>query len=150
MAYFILVVMVVFIDQWTKVWAKANLTPGRTYPVVKGWLAVCYMENKGAAYNFLQGRRKILMAIVSLSMAYMTYLFFMNLGQNNVFMDTGFLLILGGALGNYMDRIRLGYVVDFLYVKIKGGPVFNFADIFVVSGTLILMYFIAFTDLLIH
>lgn len=152
-------------DQWTKFQAVASLThgldqvdgmgprlvhylwqahpvPSSAVTVVEGFWRFKYAENPGAAFSFLASvwfGRWLLVGIGLLSVA----LFFIwALRQRRSLLLLGASLILGGALGNLFDRIRLGYVVDFVqwhYQDRLSWPIFNVADVWIFVGGLILL-----------
>jgi signal peptidase II len=98
------------------------------------------VENRGAAFGILQNQQLFFVIITSLVIGAVVFYRIKFNGFNklaNLSLD----LIIAGALGNFVDRIRLNYVVDFIYVNFLGFydfPVFNFADMCVVVGTLFL------------
>jgi signal peptidase II len=145
LAAMIAAITLVAIDHITKYWALTYLKPLENTTVIKGLLDFTFVENRGAAFGFLSGQRwlfVIITIIVSLGIIYT----FIKLPKNkvNTWIRFSLLLIFAGAIGNFVDRIYRGYVVDFLEVTFISFPVFNVADIYVVIGTGILMFIMLF------
>lgn len=135
---YILVVTVLLLDQISKLLALKYLQPVNSIPVINNILNFTYVENRGAAFGILQNQKIffILITLVVLALIWF-YTHYNRLSRSVVF---GLSLIAGGAIGNLIDRIRLGYVVDFFHVL--NFPVFNIADSAVVIGTILVAIFI--------
>lgn len=98
-----------------------------------------HIKNKGVAYNHLEGRRKGILLITGGAMIY--FLRQMRKQWKTHGMHTPVLamaFLVGGALGNFLERIKKGYVTDYIYIQVKGLPIFNLADVFILLGTAIL------------
>jgi len=131
--------VLVFIDQLTKFMAATHLKPYESYPVLKGIFHLTLIHNSGAAFGFFKQRVAIFIFISIVTI--LLIIFCAKRFQYNYhYARAGLLLILAGAIGNLIDRIRLGCVVDFLDFRIW--PVFNFADILISLGGLFLIYYI--------
>lgn len=131
MSYFLLILLILFLDQLTKVAVLMKLEPIRNVWVIKDIFSITFVRNYGAAFGILQSRTLLL---IGLSIAVIVCIWINRdklKGYSKVF-RTGLGLALGGALGNLVDRIRLGYVIDFL--DFQFWPVFNLADIAIVCG----------------
>jgi len=102
-----------------------------------------YVENRGAAFGLMQGQRWIFIVLTVLITAAIVY-FLMKIPNKAVFLKTGLSLILGGAIGNLIDRVRLGFVVDMFDFTLINFPVFNIADSSLVIGSILLGYYILF------
>lgn len=138
-----IVVFIVVLDQLTKYLAKTYLEPVGSIPLIRNVFHFTYVENRGAAFGILQNQRWlfiVLTVVISAVIAY--YLFFRN--PENMVLTVALSMILGGAIGNLIDRVRLGYVVDMLHFVLIDYPVFNVADSFVVIGTILLAYYMLF------
>lgn len=139
----ILVITIVLIDQITKYLSVSRLKELRSIAIIDGVFSLTYVENRGAAFGILQNQRWffiVLTFIISIAMVY----FLATHRQAPILLRVSIAFILGGALGNLIDRIRLGYVVDMLHFTLIDFPVFNVADCFVVVGTILLAYYILF------
>jgi signal peptidase II len=131
-------ISVVF-DQITKFYVIRDLMPVKDSPIWEGVLHLHYAENTGAAFGMLPGLRWVFLIVACL---FVIATFYFVLFYKKKKIDTMALislgLITGGAIGNIIDRLRLGYVVDFIYVKIINFAIFNVADSCVVVGAILL------------
>lgn len=141
------VIMGVLLDQWTKALAVLYLKGQKPVVLIDRIFQLCYLENRGAAFGLFQEQRTIFLINTVIVLAVMIYLY------GRILEDKRYLplrictvLICAGAVGNMMDRIRLGYVVDFFYFNLIDFPIFNVADIYVTCSVfalavLILWYY---------
>jgi len=136
--------LIVILDQWTKLYIKSNFELYDTKPVVDGFFSITYVLNPGAAFGFLakldESYRQIFFVIVTfIAIAAVTYLMVKERGMKIRLLS--YTLILAGAVGNFIDRVYIGKVVDFLlfYYKSFQWPAFNVADISISIGIGILM-----------
>jgi signal peptidase II len=147
LALAIITVVCVGLDQGTKHWAQTDLQHRLTRRVtlVEGYLALSYVRNPGAAWGFLARanksfRRPFFIGISIIAMLFILYLF-RKLEPGQHLMMTALSLVMGGAIGNFIDRIRFNYVVDFIDFHIQRRfkwPTFNVADIAITIGVLLL------------
>ena len=119
---------VVLLDQLSKAWASAQLTPGLATPLLPGLLQLRLVVNTGAAFSLLTGNAPLL-GLVSAAVAAGLVLWIQTSGPLRPWQALGLGLLLGGALGNGIDRWRLGHVVDLLEALPVSFPVFNLADV---------------------
>lgn len=147
MLYIFIILAVIGIDQWTKYLAETQLMSISTLPLAQDIFHLTYARNTGAAFSILTDAQMLLIlvtAVVILGM--ISYLIkIRKTGDTNIKLSLA--LIIGGALGNLIDRIRLNYVTDFLDFTLINFPVFNFADVFVVFGVIILTLAVLFKEL---
>lgn len=132
MKLFFIFFVLLIVDQITKILIDAKLDPGGNIPLLENLIEITYVRNKGAALGLLAGHRFILLFIQIAVIIFLLIIYRRFLPHNrktNVFLT----LIFAGAAGNIIDRIRLGYVIDFIDLQVW--PVFNFADISIVVGT---------------
>ncbi len=114
-------------------------------PVIRNFLYFTYVENRGAAFGILQNQRWIFIVVtVVVMLALVLYLFIKKPEHKLLRSSVG--LIIGGGIGNLLDRICLSYVIDFIDFRWIGFPVFNVADICVVCGACLLCIYILFFD----
>ena len=136
---------VVLIDQITKFWVQKTMRLYESIPVVPGLLDLHYIRNTGAAFGFLSGShsdfRIPFFILVSVAAIGIILFLFHKLEESEVLMPLALSLVLGGALGNLIDRIRLGEVVDFISFHYKAfhWPAFNVADIGITTGVFLLV-----------
>jgi len=141
-AFFGIAFGVVLADQATKAWIVADFPPGEAVEVLGAWLRIWYVANSGALFGLFRDQA-ILFAVLSVAvMALITWY------HGRAVLSSGWLatialgLLLGGAVGNFIDRIRLGYVVDFVDMGIPGGWRFytwNVADAAITVSILLLL-----------
>lgn len=141
------IIILVTLDQVTKWLAVVKLKPILDIPIIEGIFHLTYVENRGAAFGIFQGKH-LFFIITTLIVVIGLLIYYHRLPKKKKYYWLRFALILlvSGAIGNLIDRIRLNYVVDFLYFKLIDFPVFNFADICVVVGVFILSIFILITS----
>lgn len=137
--------ILVLLDQVAKYAAVVLLRPVQTISFLPGVLQLTFVENRGAAFGILQGRRWFFIILTVLVTGILCVaLGRLPEGRGTKGIRLGVVLILAGALGNVIDRIFRGYVVDFLEFAFISFPVFNLADIFVVLGAIYLCIFVLF------
>ena len=127
---------VVVSDQLTKFAVRSCLEPAHSVPVIPPVLLLTYVQNTGAAFGLFRGYPGV---FVLLSVAVMGWILLEFLRKERLTWSTemGLALILGGALGNVIDRLRYGYVIDFIDVRVW--PVFNAADSAITIGVTLLI-----------
>ena len=144
--YLALVVAAVLVglDQWVKAWAYTSLN--ESIAVIPGVFYLTYLENTGAAFGLFQGRAFVL-GIVSIAiLAAVLYLLLSGRAGGRAIL-WGLSLILAGGVGNLIDRLARGFVIDYLdFSALFGFPIFNLADCFVVVGTVLMMVHILFVE----
>ena len=125
------------LDQLSKYLAYTLLRPVQTVPIINGVFSLTYVENVGAAFGIFEGARWFFLIITVVIVAGIVF-YYRKLPKNKAYNKARFALILisSGALGNFIDRLRNGYVVDFLHARFIDFPVFNLADSYVVIGVI--------------
>jgi signal peptidase II len=121
-------VMVLVLDQLSKALAVTNLPLGSSSAFLPGLLSLQLVRNSGAAFSLFSGNPQLL-GLVSLLVSIAVAVWIQKQGRMTLTRSLGVGLLLGGALGNGLDRWRLGYVVDFLALVPVSFPVFNLADV---------------------
>ncbi len=135
----LIAVLVVIIDQLSKFLIKLYYEPGQTVPLIKNFLHLTYVRNPGAAFGLFPGSQTILLIITVIVFAFIIF-FQIEIGKDDIFIRIVLGLFLGGTLGNFIDRIQYGLVVDF--IDFRFWPVFNFADASIVIGLFLLALYI--------
>lgn len=137
MLIFIVSGLILLLDQLTKFSICNNLTPGESIPVLKNLFHLTLVQNRGACFGIFP-HQTAFFTLISVVVVGFVLLSYKRLKSYSPLFGVGLALILGGAIGNLIDRLRFGFVVDFLDFRIW--PVFNFADasICVGAGLLIL------------
>lgn len=128
-------------DQLTKHIAVTKLMPLETVPVIKNILSFTYVENFGAAFGIMQHKKIVLLVITFLIAAVFVIYTIKTKNKNKMYLIS-LCLILSGAVGNLIDRISRGYVVDMIQVLFIDFPVFNVADCCVVTGAVLLCIYV--------
>ena len=143
---FILAAVMILADQGIKLLVVQNLKPIGQFPIWEGVLHLFYTENTGAAFSMMENMQPILIITSSVASIVIIGIIIMrrNVKSMTQFISMG--LILGGAIGNLIDRIRLGYVIDYVYVKIINFAVFNWADACVSVGAVLLFWYLFFIE----
>lgn len=133
---FALIALLVFaVDQFSKFWVGQIFFPGETWPLIPGIFHLTYVCNPGAAFGFLAYKTSFFITI-SLLVIFLIIFGGRYLETRYFLLRLALALLLGGALGNLSDRLRTGYVIDFLDFRIW--PVFNLADVALVLGIFLL------------
>lgn len=122
-------------DQVTKLMADRIMMEGQNYEIIDGFFYFTYVHNKGMAWSLLEGRRWLFLLTTPLVLCGLIYFFTMT-KKHEILTRFGIVLVVGGALGNFIDRAIFGYVRDFIhfYIFNYDFPVFNIADIAVCLG----------------
>ncbi len=131
----IVVVLGIFIDQLSKVWVVNTLPFGQTIPVIGDFFSLRYIHNEGAAWSILNGRVGLL-TILTVVITIVVLVVWHRTPKEKKWMRFAFALLVAGAVGNIIDRVRLGYVVDFL--QLPNWPIFNIADCLLVVSVVML------------
>lgn len=122
-------------DQWLKFWVVEHLAPGESAPLLPGLVELYYLRNTGGGFSVLTGKTGLLSVITALVMLVLAVLLLRRHFDHPLAMWS-ISLVLSGGIGNLMDRLRLGYVVDMFNFQFMSYPVFNIADILVVVGVI--------------
>lgn len=138
--------VIIGLDQLFKYLAKTNLKdlPWRTFPLIEDFFHLTYVENRGAAFGMLNGKAIFLITVTSAVLIGLIVLLISNKVKSPVllFSISG---IIGGGIGNLIDRVFRKYVIDYLDFRAINFAVFNFADCCIVVGTcLVLIYMLFF------
>ena len=137
------IAIIVILDQLTKFWVTAKFSLYESKEIIPGFFNLTYITNKGAAFGFLGGDygqwRHIFFIVVAIAALVFLYFAFKQFKNESRLFAFSITMIAGGAIGNLIDRIRSGAVVDFLDFYIKGyhWPAFNVADSAIFVGVTI-------------
>ena len=138
--YEIIIAILIGLDQIIKYWALNSLKEVNSIPVINNIFSLTYVENRGAAFGMLQNNQSIFILVAAVASCFGLY--YLHSKKVNNLGKIGILLVISGAIGNLIDRVRLGFVVDYLDFHIIWSYVFNLADCFVVVGTILLCLYI--------
>lgn len=131
--YLIISALIVGVDQWVKYLTISNISLGETKDFIPGILSFTYIRNTGAAWSLLEGKMWFFYIITVIVVAVVIYVLVKNVNGSKWF-TIGLTLVLAGAVGNFVDRLRLGYVVDMFQTDFINFPIFNIADMSLVIG----------------
>ena len=137
----VLVALITFIlDQFIKFIITTNLSIADTINVIKNFFRITYVENSGAAFSIFENSRVFLILLSILILSFIVY-YITKRKKDSKFEFIIYGTLIGGILGNLIDRIRFGYVIDYLDFNFGSYsfPVFNLADTFIVISGIILM-----------
>ncbi len=131
-----------FIDQLSKHYIEKLLFPGQSIPLIENLFQLTLVHNPGGAFGLLRGAGPFFFIIVSVLTIALLFLFWKKFPGKGFSTSLSLGLVVGGALGNLIDRLRFGHVIDFLHLSLRGyyWPVFNFADMGISIGAIILCY----------
>jgi len=142
--YIIVSGLIIVIDFVTKFFVQRHLAEIGTFPLIEGVFHFTYARNPGAAFGMLGGMRWWLVGLTVLIIIGIIYTIATR-KFDDARLKYGLAFILGGAVGNLIDRVFLGYVVDFLDFRAINFAIFNVADIFITVGAGILIFHTIFT-----
>ena len=128
------IIAVIVLDQITKFIAVKYLMPISSVPIIQDVLHLTYVENRGAAFGMLQNHRWVFMVLSTLVMVVILAVMFKYKRYLHPIMLTGLCFVVGGGIGNMIDRTINGYVVDFVDFTLINFAVFNIADTFICIG----------------
>ena len=139
LSYALFVGAIVAADQFTKYLTVANIALYEDVPFIPGLLQLTYVQNTGAAFSSFEGQQWLFALIFVVFTGMIIWEFRKNSMGFTTFERWCIAAIYGGGLGNMIDRIRMGYVVDMIETTFIEFPVFNVADCFITCGCIVLM-----------
>lgn len=139
--WFCLAALIVFIDQLSKYLTVLYLKPVGTFPIIRDALHLTYVENRGAAFGMLANNRWVFMLVSSVAIVALSVYLIRKKPQSRL-LSVSLSFIIGGGIGNMIDRVFLGYVVDMIDFRLINFAVFNVADSFVCIGAGLLMLYL--------
>ena len=137
--YYVIAVVMIVIDQWTKYLVIENMTIGESIPVIENIFYLTSHRNPGAAWGILQGQMWFFYIITLIVVGIIIY-YIEHYAKTNRLLGISLGLVLGGAIGNLIDRVRFQEVVDFVdvYIFSYDFPIFNVADSSLVVGVILI------------
>lgn len=144
-AYLFFTLIIIALDQWSKHWAVNHLFIYEPKTIIRGFFDLTLARNTGAAFSFLDsasGWQTMFFLYLNLFISLCLLIWLFCLPKNNKLKSFALAIIMGGACGNIIDRVQLGYVVDFLdfYISNYHWPIFNIADSAVCVGVALLLW----------
>lgn len=145
MGYIILSIFIFILDIMTKMVADLNLKQIGTIPLIQDIFHLTYVENKGIAFGMFAEER-LLFILVSIGVLVILSVLYTKTQPRTKWLKVGTSFIYGGAIGNLMERMAKGYVVDFFDFRLINFPVFNIADIAICVGAVMLVIHFIISD----
>lgn len=139
--YFLISALLVGLDQWSKYLTVQNISLGETKEFIPGFLSLTHLRNTGAAWSLLEGKMIFFYVITVIVSVVIIYLLIKNY-KKSIWYSVGLSFVLAGAIGNFIDRVRLGYVVDMLQTDFMNFPIFNVADSMLVVGVICIFIYL--------
>ncbi|EOB2825022.1 MULTISPECIES: signal peptidase II [Enterococcus] len=139
--YFLISALLVGLDQWSKYLTLQNISLGETKEFIPGFLSLTHLRNTGAAWSLLEGKMIFFYVITVIVSVVIIYLLIKNY-KKSIWYSVGLSFVLAGAIGNFIDRVRLGYVVDMLQTDFMNFPIFNVADSTLVVGVICIFIYL--------
>ena len=141
----IVCILLVIIDQWTKVFARDYIKEN-PITIIKGVFSLQYLENRGSVWGILQGKVDILLIASILIFALLIYVY-VKMPKTQFYLPLFWILtVMGaGAIGNTIDRIFFGFVTDFIYFELINFPIFNIADCYLTVCGFLIVILVLFT-----
>lgn len=130
-----LVFFLVLLDFSLKEYSSKHLKWNGQKNYLNNFIQIIYVENKGIAFNLLENKKILILISNFLLLSYITYLYF-TLESYSL----PLILIFSGGLGNFLDRLIRGYVIDYFYFNLKKFPVFNFSDFYIIIGAILFAF----------
>lgn len=137
----LIIASIIASDQLSKLWIRTHLSIGESLPLI-GRLSLIHIRNTGSAFGLL-ANQTFLIIVISIAALLFILLFLRYISPTTTLSIVAIGLLMGGALGNLIDRLRFGYVTDFIYFRLWGDfhwPAFNIADASIVVGVCLLIY----------
>lgn len=139
MVYLLLFLILLIIDQYSKFIVDSTLLVGETIPVIDSFFNLTYVQNRGVAFGLFQGKIDIVTILAIVAIALILFYFFKNFKKIIFLERIGYSMIFAGAVGNMIDRIFRGYVIDMLDFRGIWSFIFNFADVWINIGVILII-----------
>ncbi len=142
MIYYLIAAVVVALDQWTKYLVVKNMELTESIPLIPGVFHLTSHRNMGAAFGILQNQRWLFI-VITIAVVIGIVIAMKRIGRTQPRVSLALSLVLGGAIGNFIDRLLTGKVVDFLDFTLINFPIFNVADAAISVGVILLLIDVA-------
>ncbi|HEM3560689.1 signal peptidase II [Streptococcus suis] len=123
----LLAAVLIAIDQYVKAWTVANIELDSVREFLPGFMSLAYLRNYGAAWSILQNQQWFFTIVTIVVLIGLVWYYIRQI-KGNLWTLFSLSLMMAGALGNFIDRVRLGYVVDMFHLDFINFPIFNVAD----------------------
>ncbi|MRI80564.1 signal peptidase II [Aerococcaceae bacterium DSM 109653] len=142
---YLVALLMVLVDQIIKKWTTSSLQLHESRSGIDGLFDFYYIRNEGAGWGILQGRMWFFYVVTFVIIVYLIYLIYKH-RQGSLFLKCTYGLLLGGAIGNLIDRIINGYVIDMFRLTFMNFPIFNVADMALSIGVVLLIIQVLMTE----
>ena len=133
----LLILLLIGLDQWVKNWIVGNLSLGQLRSFIPGLVSLTYLQNTGAAFSMLENQQWFFTIITLVVISGAFYYLYKSI-SGSLWLLTGLTLVIAGGLGNFIDRLRQGFVVDMFHLDFMNFAIFNVADTYLTIGVLLL------------
>ena len=135
------VILLIALDQWTKYMVLFHVKPLGSIPLIPGVFSFTYHENRGAVWGIMQGQIPVLIVTTVIILAVVLWIY-SRIPDTKKYRWLHFIavLVIAGAIGNFIDRLFRRYVVAFIYFELIDFPIFNVADMYVVIAAFLLIF----------
>ncbi|MFO7815295.1 MAG: signal peptidase II [Halanaerobiales bacterium] len=140
--FIIIVFILVFIDQLIKHMIFNNYMLGQSMPLIEDFLYITYIKNTGVAFGFLKNNNIFMVIVISVIIILLLFFYFHE-KKKSLVLNISIMLLVSGAIGNLIDRIMRGFIID--YINFTFWPAFNLADTLIVIGSFLLGFYIIFS-----
>ncbi|HFS5213501.1 TPA: signal peptidase II [Streptococcus pyogenes] len=131
-------ILLVALDQLSKFWIVSHIALGEVKSFIPGIVSLTYLQNNGAAFSILQDQQWFFVVITVLVIGYAIY-YLATHPHLNIWKQLALLLIISGGIGNFIDRLRLAYVIDMVHLDFVDFAIFNVADSYLTVGVILLV-----------
>lgn len=145
MIYYLFAILLIAIDQITKWNIVQNFELYQEKIIVPGIFSLFYIQNEGAAWGIFQGKMVFFYLVTLVVVGYLIYMFQQEKNKTKL-VGVSFALILSGAIGNFIDRLLNGYVVDMFRLDFINFPIFNVADVCLTVGVILMLIHVLFFE----
>lgn len=139
MPYVLLITFLIIVDQISKYEVHKRFFQGETHPIIGEFFHLTYVQNRGIAFGFFQGKLDIISILTIVAILGIGVYFYKNFKKLPVMEKLGYSFILGGALGNIIDRLYRGFVIDMIDFRGIWTFVFNLADVWINIGVIFIL-----------
>ena len=137
--YWVTIILLIGIDQIVKILVDKNMYFGDTISLIGDFFHITYVQNRGIAFGIFQGKVDVISIATVVAIIGIVIYFLKTVKKSNSFEKTAYIFIIAGAVGNMIDRITRGYVVDMLDFRGIWSFVFNIADVYINLGVILLL-----------
>ena len=143
--YYFISLVIIILDQLTKYLTASNLDLGQTINLIPNVLSLTHVQNTGASWSIFEGQMVFFYLVTILVVAFLIYLLHKE-GKKSALLATAIVFMIGGALGNFIDRLFHQYVIDMIQVDFMSFPIFNIADIALTTGVILMLVAVLYDE----